>query len=129
MKSLYNFFSEIDSVVNKYRPLLQTLDLQHLSEDLNCITLQKFRTLFLPRCLIVTQRQNISGDCDGYFTFINDKKHDLFILSIVINDKLFLDDSLENRIKRKTVGVHEFVHCVAVMICVFQGWQETPILC
>lgn len=106
----------IDSAVKKYRPLLKALHIQGIRENPTVTKTDSIRSLFFSRCIIVTQQQETRDGQAGYFTFVNDTKNNLKILSIVLNKKLFKDEELETRIQRKAVGVHEFVHCVAVLM-------------
>lgn len=117
MKFSSDAFAEIDEVVGKYRPLLQSLNFRELSKDKVYTPVQKFRNIHLSRCVIVTMGESLPDDTDGYFMFLNDKKRNLFILTIKINDKFFADNILETQSNRKLVGVHEFIHCVAIMLC------------
>lgn len=61
------------------------------------------------RCIIAVQRQKIADGQKGYCVFIHNKELDLYILSIVIDESLFSDDSHDNRVQRKALGIHEFV--------------------
>lgn len=48
--------------------------------------------------------------------FLYIKKSNLFILSIVLDENLFVSYFLALRTERKALGIHEFVHCVATMM-------------
>lgn len=117
MKFSSDAFAEIDEVVGKYRPLLQALKFRELSKNRSYTPVQKFRNIHLSRCVIVTMGDSLPDDTDGYFMFLNDRKRNLFILTIKINDKFFADNMLKTQSDRKLVGVHEFIHCVAIMLC------------
>lgn len=107
--------------VETFRPLLKSLRLQYLPELPVVVKAKDFRNLIIKgmgRCVIGVQRQEITDGQDGYCTFIHDKKRDIFFISIVINERFFADDSLKARTERKALGIHEFVHCVAIMMSV-----------
>lgn len=108
--------------VNLFRPLVQKLELQKKSESPVLVKVSDFRHLVIKgmgRCLIVLQRRSLSEHNPtnkGYFAFIHHKGTDLYILSIVIDSNLYRDDSLELKIGRKAIGMHEFCHCIAAML-------------
>ncbi len=68
------------------------------------------------RCIIALQRHPLTSNKQGFFVFSYQEKYDLFLLSIVINENLYKDNSFDLKVQRKALVVHEFVHCVAAMM-------------
>lgn len=108
--------------VELFRPLIQKLRLQEKSQSPVLVKVSDFRNLVIKgmgRCLIFLQQRPLSEHnppSKGYFVFTRHKEKDLYILSIVIDSNLYKDDSLELRVARKRVGIHEICHCVATML-------------
>lgn len=104
-----------------FRPLLKDLHLQSLENRTYIRTSQKKYGLVrhnMGRCVIVALRYKFSNKNDkGVFVWTYDKKHDFYILYIVINDNLYKGGiSHEDCVKRKIVTTHEFTHCSAAML-------------
>lgn len=109
----------VDWAVETFRPLLQSLHLQQVGVCPTVVKAADFRSLVVKgmgRCVIAVQRQKISEERCGYCVFIHEPKRNLFVLSIVINEIFFAEENLPLRIQRKALGIHEFVHCVAIMM-------------
>ncbi|MEE0886771.1 MAG: hypothetical protein UIB61_07685 [Treponema sp.] len=123
----------VEWAVETFRPLLKDLHLQNVSKDSpTIIKTADFRNLIVKgmgRCIIAVQRQVISDGQSGYCTFIYNKEYNLYILSIVIDENLFNNDSLDSRTKRKALGIHEFVHCVAILMSIsLLGTGPNPLI-
>ena len=119
--------------VDLFRPLLRELKLQESSKSYVLVKVSDYRHLVIKgmgRCLIVLKRRPLSKQNlpnRGYFVFIHREKENLYILYIVIDSDLYQDDSLDLRIARKAVGIHEFCHCVATMLSLAEVACGSPI--
>ena len=108
--------------VDLFRPLIQKLRLQESAQSPVLVKVSDFRNLVIKgmgRCLIFLQQRPLADHnppSKGYFVFVHHKEENLYILSIVIDSNLYRDESLESKVARKAVGVHEFCHCVAAML-------------
>lgn len=122
----------VEWAVETFRPLLQALKLQYVGTKPTIVNASDFRNLIVKgmgRCVLAVQRQKISDGQKGYCVFIHNKELNIYILSIVIDEKFFSDDSHENRVQRKALGIHEFVHCVAIMMSVsLLGTGPNPLI-
>lgn len=122
----------VEWAVETFRPLLKALKLQYIGTKPTYVKAADFRNLIVKgmgRCIIAVQRQKIADGQKGYCVFIHNKELDLYILSIVIDESLFSDDSHDNRVQRKALGIHEFVHCVAIMMSVsLLGTGPNPLI-
>lgn len=131
-KSPSNSNRNVEWAVETFRPLLQALKFQYVGTKPTVVKTSDFRNLIVKgmgRCLIAVQRQKISDGQKGYCVFIHNEEEDIYILSIVVDDKFFSDDSHENRVQRKALGIHEFVHCVAIMMSVsLLGTGPNPLI-
>lgn len=68
---------DIEQKLVLFRPLLQALHLQNVSEKPTFVKVIDFRKLTLAgirRCIVTVQRKKISEDKKGYFVFIHKKK-------------------------------------------------------
>ncbi len=112
-----------------FRPLLKDLHLQELQEKSYLRTSNKKYGLIryhMERCIIVPIRYKFSNENDkGVFVWAYNRKRNLFILYIVINDNLYRDRmSHEDCVKRKLVTTHEFTHCTAAMLSLSGMYSE-----
>ena len=80
----------------------------------------------MERCVIVALRYKFSNENDkGVFVWTYDKKRNIFILYIIINDNLYNDNMThEDCVKRKLVTTHEFTHCTAAMLSLSGMYSE-----
>lgn len=109
----------VEWAVDLFRPLLQKLNVQNVGSSPTIVKTVNDRNLIIKgmgRCIIGIQRQILADGQRAYCTFIHRKEVNLYILSIVIDDSLFEKDDHESRVQRKALAVHEFVHCVAIMM-------------
>ena len=122
----------VEWAVETFRPLLQALRLQYIGTKPTYVKAADFRNLIVKgmgRCVIAVQRQKIADGQKGYCVFIHNEELNLYILSIVVDETLFSDDSHDNRVQRKALGIHEFVHCVAIMMSVsLLGTGPNPLI-
>ncbi|MGP1430908.1 hypothetical protein [Treponema sp.] len=114
---------DVEWAIEIFRPLLKELHIQYVDAKAKpcCIQAARYRTLVIngmARCLVAIQAQSIPNGKKGYTTSIYNKKRDLFIFSIVLNEDLYQSDDVELRMQRKALAIHEFVHCVAAMLSV-----------
>lgn len=112
-----------------FRPLLRDLHLQLLQDRIYLRTSNKKYGLIkyhMERCVIVALRYKFSNENDkGVFVWTYDKKRNIFILYIIINDNLYNSNmSHEDCVKRKLVTTHEFTHCTAAMLSLSGMYSE-----
>ncbi|MDE5614796.1 MAG: hypothetical protein K2I74_09150 [Treponemataceae bacterium] len=109
----------VEWAVDTFRPLLQELHVQNINSTPIIVKTTDKRNFIIKgmgRCIIGIQRQSLNDGQKGYCAFIHHKELNLFILSIVIDESLFLSDAFDLRVQRKALAIHEFVHCVAIML-------------
>ncbi|MBD5404311.1 MAG: hypothetical protein HDR55_04910 [Treponema sp.] len=109
----------VEWAVDIFRPLLQELNVQNIGDVPTIIKTTDKRNFIIKgmgRCIIGIQRQVLADGQKGYCVFIHKKELNLFVLSIVIDESLFTSDRHDLRVQRKALAIHEFVHCVAIML-------------
>lgn len=105
--------------VDLFRPLLKKLHVQNVQEKPTIVTTLNDRNFIIKgmgRFIIGIQKQSLADGQKGYCVFIYKEEVNLYILSIVIDDSFFLNDTHKLRVQRKELAIHEFVHCAAIMM-------------
>lgn len=115
----------IDNAIKKYRPLLKALDIQHINKTLRYIETRTVKSLYFSRCIIVTKQKKMKGNHLGFCSFSYNEKNRIYILTIALNENLFIDENIDTRIKRKLTGVHEFTHCVATLMALSRFSEDS----
>lgn len=115
-----------------FRPLLKDLHLQFVEEKPTIIKTMDYRNLIVKgmgRCIISVTKKKVPQGKKGYCVFSHNSEYNIYILLIVMDEGLFLDNSLELRIQRKALGIHEFVHCAAIMMSLSRlGSSPNPLI-
>lgn len=106
---------------NLFRPILKDLHLQSFDNNSYLRTsLKKYGLVKhnMARCVIVPVRYKFTNpNYKGVFVWTYNKKKDMYILYIVINENLYGDNlKHEECVKRKLITTHEFTHCTAAML-------------
>jgi hypothetical protein len=99
--------------------LLQALHVQRLEFDPTVVKLSKCRELIkagMGRCVVIALKASFSDNTKGRLSFSHSKEYDIFLFVINVNENLFTNDSQTSKVERKTVGVHEFVHCASALL-------------
>jgi len=106
--------------VSQFRPLLDVIDLSAISNPLNQLQIRlkdftNLRHLGLDDCLLIVRRRKFKSTLNGYYSFsyIIVDNQPVFILSIFLNEQLFVSNTPALQIKRRQTLIHEFTHCVA----------------
>jgi len=100
------------------RPVLKQLRVQELTREPRIVRASEHSGLIsagLERWVIIAQQITFQDGERGCITVAFDKARNLFLMSICIDEHLYIDDSLELRTQRKMIAVHEFVHGSAHM--------------
>ena len=101
------------------RPALKHLEVQKLTCEpkvFKCSSSTPLKSTGFGKWVIIARKISSSDGAKGRTTIVFDKKHNLFLLFIFIDESLFVDDAVIQRMNRKMIAVHEFVHCSAHMI-------------
>lgn len=112
----------IEWAVGTFRPILRDLHIQEVPLNPVIIKAVDYRDMIvkgMSRCIITFQlSKGLSNNVHGYFVFVDRSKqgNDIFLLSIVLNRKIYGGIKLIDKIKRKALAIHEFVHCVSAML-------------
>jgi hypothetical protein len=109
----------MENVISLFRPILKDLKVQYISGNPTVVKASDYRDLIvagMSRCIIVARQTTFTDDTKGCLSFSYDKDHNIFLFVINVDHNFFDNDSEALRILRKTVAVHEFVHCTAAML-------------
>lgn len=115
--------AEIDKNVKLFRPLLKDLQLQTIScIGYRCVLTSEYR-LFnrfnMANCAVIVSQYSFSNmEYKGVFIWQYDQEEDFYVLYIILNRNLYGSNTLDERIIRKAVSVHEFTHCVAALLTI-----------
>jgi hypothetical protein len=100
------------------RPVLKELKVQKLKKKPHVVKASAYKKLIVAgmgKWVIIAHQTSFQDGTKGFAEIIFSKTHNLFLLMIYIDEKLFVNDDCELRTQRKMVGVHEFVHGSAHM--------------
>lgn len=102
-----------------FRPVLKQLKVQDLRKEPSIVRASEHPSLIqtgMERWIIIARQSAFFKEGEkGCVSIAFDNAHELFLLSINVNDNLFVDNSHELRTQRKMVAIHEFVHGSAHM--------------
>lgn len=107
--------------VDFFYPLQKALDLHNISEMPTIIKTHEFKKMRFKRtlrCHISVLYAKMEDEAHGYFVFSREPISKVFFLSMVLNKKLFEDNSHELKVQRNATAVHEFIHCLAALMSV-----------
>ena len=95
------------------RPILQSLKVQELTATPTIYRASaslRLKAIGLGRWVIIARQTSSPDGVKGRAAIAYDKVNNLFLLSIFVDESLFIDDDVHRRTQRKMVAVHEFVH-------------------
>jgi len=102
-----------------FRPMLKELKVQKLKNEPHIVRASSHKKLIIAgmsQWVIITRKYSFPDEAKGFAEIIHDKTHDLFILMIFVDEKLFINDNDHSlRTQRKIIAVHEFIHGTAHM--------------
>jgi hypothetical protein len=108
-----------ENVVKLLRPALKSLHVQCLEFEPMSVRLSKYRNLReagMGRCIVVARKTSFSDNTTGCLSYSYDRNRKIFIFIINVNENLCTDDSHGQKVKRKVVAVHEFVHSASALL-------------
>ena len=101
------------------RPILQNLKTQELTKSpkvFRASSLVRLKAAGLGRWVIVAKQSSSHDGGKGQAAVAYDKKNNLFLLFIFVDENLFVSNTTAFRTQRKMVAIHEFVHGSAHML-------------